>query len=126
MHVNLGLACRHLRKGVHGVCKSCRNRLCRGLSSIKFLRLFFPQVELFVDIWTSLVEAKECIFLEDRVSIKIKPIVSFSGSIYIFAILNSIVFNSKNVLNQTQIGPGMVNHCLKVVKSVKQNQDTSL
>ena len=71
------------------------------------------------------MKTEECIALEDRIAVEIERIGGL-GRVSILCVLNCVVCYPKDVLDECQIAPPMVQHRLQVVVAIKQNQEASL
>ena len=69
-------------------------------------------VQLFVDVGSGVVEIKKCILAQDLIIVEVKWISGFCGGVGVFCILNGVVFDAENILDEGQVGPGMVKHGL--------------
>ena len=48
------------------------------------------------------------------------------GGLGVFDVLEVVVFYSKDILDEWQVSPGVVHHCVQVIKTIKQYQYASL
>ena len=90
------------------------------------LRLLIPLVQFFVDVRASFVETKGGILFQDLVAIEIERVRCLSRSVGVFSVLQSVVCNAKDVLDQRQVRPRMIQHRLQIVVAVQENHDAAL
>ena len=72
------------------------------------------------------MESKKCILFKDLVAIEIERVCLLDWCISIFRVLESIIFDPKDVLNERKVSPGMVQHSLEIIVSVQEDHNAAL
>jgi len=127
MHLNLFFSLGHLRDLVHGCRQSWRYVIDLLWSALPFAYLivfFLPLGHWFVHIFCCLVEGPETIVLQDLIWREIK-LIGHWLRLWVIEVLELVILDVKDVINQSQISPWMIKHCVNIGLSV-QNQKQGL